>query len=105
MIKSELFGTKVYVYTPKGGIIELPKGSTPIDFAYKIHTDICNTMVYAVVNDGKVEDSYSLQNKDRVRIVTDYLSYGFRNNWEEIVQTSYARKRIREFNKKGVIDK
>ena len=61
-IKSELFGNKVYIYTPKGDIIELPKGSTPIDFAYKIHTDIGNTMVYAIVNDRKVEDSYSLQN-------------------------------------------
>ena len=99
-IKSELFGNKVYVYTPKGDIIELPKGSTPIDFAYKIHKDIGNTMVYAIVNDRKVEDSYSLQNKDRVRIITDDLSYGPRENWEEEAQTSYARKKIKEFNKK-----
>ena len=99
-IKNELFGNKVYVYTPKGDIIELPKGSTPIDFAYKIHTDIGNTMVYAIVNDRKVEDSYSLQNKDRVRIITDDLSYGPRDNWEEIAQTSYARKKIKEFNRK-----
>ena len=75
-IKKELFGNKVYVYTPKGDIIELPKGSTPIDFAYKIHTDIGNTMVYAEVNDKKVDDSYSLQNKDRVRIITAVLAYG-----------------------------
>ena len=99
-IKSELFGNKVYVYTPKGDIIEFPKGSTPIDFAYKIHKDIGNTMVYAIVNDRKVEDSYSLQNKDRVRIITDDLSYGPRENWEEEAQTSYARKKIKEFNKK-----
>lgn len=98
-IKSELFGNKVYVYTPKGEIIELPKGSTPIDFAYKIHTDIGNTMVYAIVNDKKVEDNYTLQNKDRVRIITDDLSYGPRENWEEIAQTSYARKKIKDFNR------
>lgn len=99
-IKSELFGNKVYIYTPKGDIIELPKGATPIDFAYKIHTDIGNTMVYAIVNDRKVDDGYTLQNKDRVRIITDDLSYGPRENWEEVAQTSYARKKIKEFNKK-----
>ena len=99
-IKSELFGNKVYVYTPKGDIIELPKGATPIDFAYKIHTDIGNTMVYAIVNDRKVDDGYILKNKDRIRVITDDLSFGPRDNWEEIAQTSYARKKIKEFNKK-----
>ena len=99
-IKSELFGNKVYVYTPKGDIIELPKGAIPIDFAYKIHTDIGNTMVYAIVNDRKVDDHYPLKTKDRVRIITDDLSYGPRENWEEIAQTSYARKKIKEFNRK-----
>ena len=99
-IKSELFGNKVYIYTPKGDIIELPKGATPIDFAYKIHTDIGNTMVYAIVNNRKVDDGYTLQNKDRVRIITDDLSYGPRENWEQVAQTSYARKKIKEFNRK-----
>ena len=99
-IKSELFGTKVYVYTPKGDIIELPKGSTPIDYAYKIHTDIGNTMVYAIVNDRKVEDNYVLKNKDRVRIITDDLSYGPRESWIDIAKTSYAKRKIREFNNK-----
>lgn len=99
-IKSELFGNKVYVYTPKGDIIELPKGATPIDFAYKIHTDIGNTMVYAIVNDKKVDDNYQLKTKDRVRIITDDLAYGSRDNWEEIAQTSYARRKIKEFKNK-----
>lgn len=96
-VKNELFGNKVYVYTPKGDIIELPKGATPIDFAYKIHTDIGNTMVYAIVNDRKVADDYCLKNKDRVRIITDDLSYGPRENWQEVAQTSYAKKKIKEF--------
>ena len=96
--KSELFGNKVYVYTPRGEIIELPKGSTPVDFAYKIHTDIGNTMVYAIVNDKKVEDGYILQNKDRVRIITDDLSFGVRE--EGLAMTSYAKKKIRDFNKR-----
>ena len=96
-VKQELFSDKVYVYTPRGDIIELPKGSTPIDFAYKIHTDVGNTMVCAFVNDECVPVDYVLKNKDRVRIVTDILSYGPRKEWADIAKTSYARKRIKEF--------
>ena len=99
-IKSELFSDKVYVYTTKGEIIELPKGSTPIDFAYKIHTDIGNTMVAAIVNDEYVPINYELHNKDRVRIITDELSFGPREDWTDIAKTSYAKRKIREFNKK-----
>lgn len=64
-VKTELFAVIVYVYTTKGDIIELPKGATPIDFAYKIHTDI--------------GVDYVLQNKDRIKIITDELSYGPRD--------------------------
>ena len=99
-VKIELFSDRIYVYTTKGDIIELPKGSTPIDFAYKIHTDIGNTMVGAFVNDEYVPVNYSLNNKDRVRIVTDDLSYGPREDWVDKAQTTYAKRKIREFNKK-----
>ena len=99
-VKSELFSDKVYVYTTKGEIIELPKGSTPIDFAYKIHTDIGNTMVGAFVNDEYVPVDYRLQNKDRVRIVTDILSFGPRENWYEKATTSYAKRKIKDFFQK-----
>ena len=99
-VKSELFADRVYVYTTKGDIIELPKGATPIDFAYKIHTDIGNTMVGAFVNDEYVPIDYILQNKDRVRIVTDELSYGPREDWIEKVKTSHAKRKIKEFNKR-----
>ena len=99
-VKCELFADKVYVYTTKGEIIELPKGATAIDFAYKIHTDIGNTMVGVFVNDEFVPVDYILQNKDRVRIVTDELSYGPREDWYEKATTSYARRKIREFNRK-----
>ena len=97
-VKDELFGSKVYIFSPKGEKIELPKGATPVDYAYKIHTDIGNTMVYALVNDRKVPDDYVLQNKDRVRIVTDDLSFGSRD--ESLARTSYAKRIIREFNRK-----
>ena len=96
-VKSELFSDKVYIYTSKGEIIELPKGSTPIDFAYKIHTDVGNTMVAAVVNDEYVSIDTLLQNKDRVKIITDDLSFGPREDWEQKANTTYAKRKIREF--------
>ena len=99
-VKNELFSDKVYVYTTKGEIIELPKGSTPIDFAYKIHTDIGDTMVGVFVNDEYVPVDYILKNKDRVRIITDDLSYGPREEWINKAHTSLAKRKIKEFNKK-----
>ena len=99
-VKTELFSDKVYVYTTKGDIIELPKGATAIDLAYKIHTDIGNTMTSAQVNGKIVDPTYELQNKDRVRIITDIMSYGPRKEWGDKVKTTKAKRKIREFNKK-----
>lgn len=99
-VKSELFSDKIYVYTPKGDIVELPKGATIIDYAYKIHSDLGNTLVDAIVNDKRVPVDYILQNKDRVRVITDPMSYGPRNEWMDKVQTTKARRKIREFNTK-----
>ncbi len=97
-VKNELFADKVYVFTTRGDIVELPKGSTPIDFAYQLHIDIGNTMVGAIVNDEYVPVDYTLKNKDRVRIITDDLSFGHREDWIDKAHTSYAKKKIREFN-------
>ena len=97
-VKSELFADKIYVYTTKGEILELPKGSTPIDFAYQLSTDIGNTMVGAFVNDEVVPIDYILQKKDRVRIITDDLSFGSRDGWESKAYTSLAKRKIRAFN-------
>ena len=99
-VKNELLANKVYVYTTKGNIIELPKGSTVIDYAYKLDTDIGNTMVGAFVNDEYVPVGYVLQNKDRVRIVTNELSYGPREDWLDIAKTSLAKSKIKEFSRK-----
>ena len=73
--------------------------ATAIDFAYKIHTDLGNTMVSAVVNDRVVEPECVLHNKDRVRIITDILSFGPREEWLDKVQTTRARRKIKEFRK------
>lgn len=91
---------KIYVYTTSGDIIGLPKGSAPIDFAYRIHTEVGNSMVGVFVNDDKVSIYDELHNKDRVRIITSEYSVGPGRDWEEKVKTTQARRKIREFNKK-----
>ena len=98
-VKLELFSDCVYVYNTKGETIELPKGSTPIDFAYKLGPDVGNTMVGVFVNDEYVQLNYILKNKDRIRIIRDELSFGPREEWEQMAHTSYAKKMIKEFLK------
>lgn len=99
-VKNELFANKIYVYTTKGDIIELPIGSTIIDYAYKLDTNIGNTMIGAFVNDEYVPLDYVLQNKDRVRIVTNELSNGPEEKWLDIAKTSLAKSKIKERIKK-----
>ena len=99
-VKNELFANKVYVYTTNGDIIELPIGSTIIDYAYKLDTNIGNTMVGAFVNDEYVPLDYVLQNKDRVRIVTNELSNGPEEKWLDIAKTSLAKSKIKNYYKK-----
>ncbi len=99
-IKLELFSDKIYVYTTKGDVIELPKGSTAIDFAYQIHTDLGNSMVSALVNDEQVSPTYILHDKDRVHIITDKNIDGPKKEWFDIVQTTRAKRKIKEFGRK-----
>ena len=101
-VKTELFTNHIYVYTSKGEIIELPKGSTIIDFAYKIHTDIGNTMVGAIVNDEYVSDlGKVLKNNDRIRIITDELSIGPNDKWLDMAVTTGAKRKIKEYKKRN----
>ena len=99
-VKVELLSEKVYVYTSSGEIIELPVGATPIDFAYKLDETIGNTMIGAYVNDENVPVDYRLISKDRVRIITDELSDGPKEDWIEKAKTSLAKQKILEFYKK-----
>lgn len=99
-IQQELLSQRVYVYTKKGEIIELPSGSTAIDLAYKIHTDIGNKMVGATVNDNPVDCDYILHNKDRVRIITNDLSLGPNIGWLDKVKTTKAKRQIKAYVKK-----
>jgi GTP pyrophosphokinase len=101
LVKDEILNYTIYVYTPKGEVIELPFGSTPIDLAYKLHTDIGNTMVGVIVNDEYVNFDTQLHNKDRVKIVTNSLAAGPSKEWIDMARTQSAKKKIREFLNKG----
>ncbi len=97
LAKDEIFNSVIYVYTPKGEAIQLPFGSTAIDFAYKLHSDIGNKMVGAIINDNYVNLDTELSNKDRVKIITSDLSAGPCKEWLAIVKTQNAKRKIREF--------
>lgn len=99
-VKVELLSDKIYVYTSKGDIIELPVGATPIDFAYKLDENIGNTMIGAYVNDEIVPVDYKLVSKDRVRIITNELSDGPDEEWVEKAKTSLAKQKILKYWRK-----
>ena len=96
-IKEEILNTNVYVYTPKGEVIDLPRGATPLDFAYKIHTNIGNTTVGAIVNNHIVPLDYELKTGDIISIRTNKNSFGPSENWLKIAKTSHARHKIKNF--------
>ena len=95
-VKIECFSDKVYVYTTRGEIIELPKGATAIDFAYRIHTAIGNRMVGVEINNKQESPEYVLKNKDRVKIITSDLSDGPNQGWLESAITANAKRKIKE---------
>ena len=108
-IKNEILDTNVYVYTPTGDVIDLPKGATPIDFAYKIHTNLGNKMVGAIINNKIVPLSYELKTGDIVSIKTSNSSFGPSEDWMNLAKTSHAKHKIRSFlnsqNRDIIIDR
>ncbi|NQS71032.1 MAG: bifunctional (p)ppGpp synthetase/guanosine-3',5'-bis(diphosphate) 3'-pyrophosphohydrolase [Desulfobulbaceae bacterium] len=98
-LKSELFEPDVFVLTPRGEVRELPQGSTPIDFAYAIHSDVGDTCVGAKVNGQIVQLKHTLQNGDIVEILTQKNQHPKRA-WLQIVKTGRARTRIRQYLRK-----
>lgn len=99
-MKMDLFASQVFVFTPKGEVIELPVGSTPLDFAFKIHSAIGYKCVGAKVNGKMVTIDYTLQNGEIVEIVTSANSTGPSVDWLQIAKSSNARNKIRSWLKK-----
>ena len=98
-IKNEIFSNNVYVYTANGDIVELPNGSTPIDFAYKIHSDMGNHLSKCFVNGDEVKLNYKLKNKDRIIVIVKE-DVKPEKKWINIAKTTLAKRRIKEYFKK-----
>ena len=108
-LKMDLFSSQVFVFTPQGDIIELPAGSTPLDFAFKIHSDVGCKCVGAKVNGKMVTIYHKLENGNIIEIVTSPNSAGPSIDWLKIAKSSSARNKIRQWlkkeNKTDAVDK
>jgi GTP pyrophosphokinase len=108
-LKVDLFENQVFVFTPRGDVLELPAGSTPLDFAFKIHSNIGEKCVGAKVNGKMVPIDHKLENGTIVEIVTSPNSRGPSIDWLKIAKSSTARNKIRQFlrkeNKTGDVEK
>ncbi|MBF6604238.1 MAG: bifunctional (p)ppGpp synthetase/guanosine-3',5'-bis(diphosphate) 3'-pyrophosphohydrolase [Chloroflexi bacterium] len=99
-IKLDIFQDQVFVFTPRGDVKDLPAGATPIDFAYRIHTDVGHRTIGAKVNNRLVPLDYRLKNGDIVEIVTTKAEHGPSRDWLTIVRTTHAREKIRSWFKR-----
>lgn len=96
-VKDEVLNNNIYVYTPKGDIFELPKGATPVDFAYKVHTKVGEMMVGALVNGSIVSLDYELKDNDIVKINTSKTSTGPKKEWLNFVKCTQTKNKIKSF--------
>jgi len=98
-LKIDIFADSVFVFSPKGDVVELPAGSVPLDFAYRIHTDVGHRCIGAKINGRIVPLEYKLKNGDIVEVLTSKSS-GPKRDWLNIVNTSNAKTKIRQWFKK-----
>lgn len=99
-VKFDLFQDEVFVFTPKGDVFDLPRGSTPVDFAYRVHTEVGNTCTGSMVNGKIVPLNYELRNGDIIEIMTSKKASP-KVDWIKFVQTQHARVSIRQWYKKN----
>jgi len=99
-VKLDIFQDQVFVFTPRGDVKDLPAGATPLDFAYRIHTDVGHACIGAKVNNRLVSLDYKLKNGDIVEIVTTKSAHGPSRDWINLVTTSHAKEKIRQWFKR-----
>ena len=97
LVKDDIFNANVYVFTPNGDVFDFPPGATPIDFAYRIHTNLGHKTTGAIVNGKIVTLNYQLKTGDIVEIKSSRNSFGPSEDWLNIVKTSQARHKIRQY--------
>lgn len=100
-IKLDIFRNRIFIFSPKGDVFELPENSTPIDFAYAVHTDIGNRATQALVNDKIASLNQELKNGDMVEIITNKSKKNANQDWLKFVKTKKAREKIKQYSKKS----
>jgi GTP pyrophosphokinase len=99
-LKLDVFQDQVFVFTPKGDVKDMPAGATALDFAYRIHTDVGHRCIGTKVNNRLVPLDYRLRNGDIVEVITTKAAHGPSRDWMNIVRTSHAKEKIRQWFKR-----